>query len=235
MHARLGLILLTCYLGGSLLAAEAASPTIRTVGEARVTAKPDKAEFRLSVITYGEQAAEAASINAERTEKVLSALKAELGPDAEIRTEGYRIQPNRKHSKQGPQDITGYSVHHTIFASTKDLDGLGALLDKISESGADEINSIQFSVTDSTELRRQALKEAVAKARSEADAIAEALGSQVAGVISVEEQGADALPVEPYRFDSMMETASMGAMAPPIQIGDVEVRARVTLTVELAQ
>ncbi len=228
------LVLLSLLAVGALAAAESASvPIVRTVGEAKAAAQPDKAEFRFSVITYGEQASEASRINAERTDKILADLRAKLGSEAVVKTEGYRIQPNRKFSKKGPEEVTGYSVHHTVYVSTKDLDALPEIFDGLSSSGVDQINQVHFVLDDPTSLRRQALVDAVAMARAEADAIAEALGSKVARIVSVDEEGATSRPVQ--RYGQVMETMAVGSAAPPIQIGEVEVSARVTLAVELTR
>jgi hypothetical protein len=81
---------------------------------------------------------------------------------------------------------------------------------------------------DEEPVRREALALAAVRARAKADAIAEALGTRVVGVRRVEE-GGGSVPVARHRAMAME-----ASVATPVEAGDVEVRATVSLTVEIA-
>jgi len=68
-------------------------PTIRVVARATVTAKPDQAEIELGVTTDKKTAAAAVGDNQQKMEKVLAAVKKELGADGEVRTSEVSVHP----------------------------------------------------------------------------------------------------------------------------------------------
>jgi len=84
-------------------------------------------------------------------------------------------------------------------------------------------------VKDESGLQAQALREAAAKARAKAEAIASALGLKIVRVISAEEGSTNV--IRPAVF---MGVAAQRAAPTPVEAGTVEVRAEVTLTVEVA-
>lgn len=216
-------------LSAAAAAHAAAGTSVRTTGEATVRAQPDTARFQLSVMTFGDDAEQAAAENAQRTDAVLAQLKSKLKKGAEIRTEGYSIEPSRKRPRnEGPGEITGYTVRNNISVETKELERMGEILDLATRAGADQVNWVRFELSDPGESHAEALRRAVAQARRSADAIAGALGTKVARVVSVNEDGA--APPRPM----MMARAQMESMAAtPIEVGEVDVQARVTLEVEL--
>lgn len=212
-------------------ASGAETPTmVRTTGEATVKAMPDTAAFQFSVVTFGAEAKPASAENAKRTQSILKKLKAELPKDADVETEGYSIQPQRKYPKGGggPGEITGYTVRNSVSVRMKGVDKVSEILGVVTEAGADQVNWIRFELDDPDELHAQALREAVAKARKSAEAIAGALGMRVLRVASVDEQGT----AQP-RPMMMQARAAMSESAPPMEPGEVEVRAQVTVETEV--
>lgn len=203
---------------------------MRTTGEAIVEAAPDTARFQVSVVTYGADAKEASAENARRTDALIKKLEARLKNKGEIQTEGYSIEPSRKRSRnEGPGEITGYTVRNSVSVETKEIERLGEILDAATAAGADQVNWVRFELSDAEATHAKALREAVSKARSSAEAIARALGMQVARVVSVEQQGAAPRPMV------RMAQARMESTTTPIEPGEVEIRAQVALEVELGQ
>jgi uncharacterized protein YggE len=83
----------------------------------------------------------------------------------------------------------------------RDLDNVGAVLDAAVAAGADGVHDIRFKLEDASGARIDAVAEAVEHARNQADAIAEAAGTKVTGVLSVTE-GRSRSPV--YRTANAM-------------------------------
>lgn len=212
-------------------ASGAEAPTkVRTTGAATVKAMPDTAAFQFSVVTSGKDAKAASAENAKKAEAILERLKAVVPTDAEIETEGYSIDPQRKYPKGGggPGEITGYTVRNSVSVRMKGVDRVGEVLDVVTQAGADQVNSVRFELGDPDAVHAEALQKAVAKARASAEAIAAALGQRVLRVATVEEQGAAA-----PRPMMMTARAEMVGNAPPMEPGEVEVRAQVTLETEV--
>ena len=86
---------------------------------------------------------------------------------------------------------------------------------------------------DEQDARSEALKQATARARINAEAIAAALGMKVLRVISAE---ASALPVTTPPIPSGPHVAAkkLSSVPTPVVSGSIEVRAQVTVTVEVA-
>jgi uncharacterized protein len=77
-------------------------------------------------------------------------------------------------------------------------------------------------------VRAQALSEASRKARAAAEAMAAALGLKVVRVLSAEEGG------QPQVIRPMAMAMKVAASPTPIESGNIQVQASVTVTVEVA-
>jgi len=228
-------LLALCGLTGSALRAETDAagfvPSIRTLGEAVVTAKPDQAHIDIGVVTQGATAEAAASQNAAQTAAVIAALRAG-GPGApQIKTAGYSLEPVYVYPHPGGKsELQGYTARNTVAVTTGDLAGVGKLVDSATQAGANNIQQLQFTLRDEQAARTEALRLAVAKAMEKAQAMASALGLRVLRVLSVEEGTAPA--IRPMMVEAMR--AQAGAPT-PIEAGSLEIRASVTLKVEIGK
>ena len=229
------------FFGTSRLAAQAQEPsekplrpTIRVSGEATVTAKPDQAELALGVVTQAATGQAASSQNAQKTDAVLSQLKKLLGQGAEIKTLSYSLSPNYRYPKEGGEPtISGYTASNTIQVKTGDLPQVGKLIDAATQSGANSVQSLRFTLKDEQAALSQALREAALKARAKADALASALKVRIVRVVQVDEGGQ---PMRPMFYESMAARTAVESKAPtPVEPGTVEVQAMVSLIVEIAQ
>ena len=204
------------------------APTVTASGDAVVYAKPDLARIEIGVVAQASTAQAASQQNAGRLQSVLEKLRSALGAKAEIRTMGYSLNPNYQYPRPGGQPtISGYTASNTVQVSTDDLAGLGKLIDAVTEAGATNIQQLQFTLKDESQARAEALRQAVAAARSNAEAMASGMGLKLGRVLSLEQGSPQVIrPVVPLM-------ASAARDATPIQEGRIEVRASVTLTAAL--
>lgn len=231
---------LTCLIAlvivpGCLLAAAqeglAKVHFVRASGEATVTAKPDRAQISIGVVTQAATAQAAASQNATQTSAALDAMKRALGSAGDIKTSGYSISPQYIYANGKPPKISGYQASNTVLATVNDLSLTGKVIDAANEAGANNINGISFSLRDDRAIREQALAEAAQKARTAAEAIAKALNVHITGVLQAETTEA---PVVRPMMKTMAMSAEMAPRAPtPIEAGDIDVRAALTVTFEV--
>ena len=206
--------------------------SIRVTGEAAVTTKPDQAQIDVGVVTEAKNAQAAATENAEKLDAVLGELRKVLGPGADIKSTSYSLTPMYHYPKEGgTPTITGYSATNVIQVKTNELTQVGKIIDTAAQSSANRIQSLQFTLKDEQAVYIQALREAVAKARAKAEAIASALGLKIVRVLSVEEGGPLSRPVY---AEGMQTRAAAAPVQTPVEPGTIEVRATVTLTVEIA-
>jgi uncharacterized protein YggE len=211
---------------------KAVYPLIRVTGEAAVTTKPDQAWIDIGVVTEARNAQAAATENAEKLDAVLGELHKTLGPEADIKTISYSLTPLYHYPKEGgTPTITGYLATNAIQVKTTELTQVGKIIDTAAQSSANRIQSLQFTLKDEQAVYIQALREAVAKARAKAEAMGSALGLKIVRVLSAEESGQ--LP-RPVYAERMQTRAAATPVQTPVEPGTIEVRATVTLTVEIA-
>jgi uncharacterized protein YggE len=209
-------------------------PSIRTSGEATISAKPDQAQIDIGVVTQAQSAQAAATQNAQRLDAVLAELRRALGPTSEIQTVSYTLSPNYRYPREGgTPTLTGYTATNVVQVKTSDLAQVGKVIDAATQSGANQIQRLHFTLKDEMGVRAQALREAAQKARAKADAIASALGLRVVRVLRAEESSPVVRPVMSEAFVARGDVAA--APPTPVEPGTIEVRATVALTVEVAQ
>jgi uncharacterized protein YggE len=206
--------------------------TVRASGEATVTAKPDRAQITIAVLTQASTAQAASAKNATQTTQVLDAVKRAIGVSGQITTTGYSISPDYQYSRDGsPAKVIGYNATNTVLVTVDDLSLVGKIIDSATSAGANNINNIAFTLRNDEPVRAQALAEAAAKARASAEAIAKALNLQVVGIMNAE--ATEAPTVRPI-FAQARATAQVNAGAPtPIETGTLDIHAGVIVTLQV--
>jgi uncharacterized protein len=207
-------------------------PSVRVTGEATITAKPDQAQIDIGVVTQAQNAQDAASQNAQKQDAVISSLRKTLGAGADIKTTGYSLNPNYRYPERGGQPtITGYTASNTVQVTLRDLTQVGKIIDQATQTGANNIQSLRFMLKDEQAAHTQALREAAIEARAKADALASALGLKIQRILFVDESG----QMSPIPVFAKAEMRTAPAAQTPVEAGTIDVRAVVTLTVEVAQ
>jgi len=224
-------------LHGGVSAQDIAStsmPTIRVAAEASVATAPDQAQVSIGVVTEAENAQDAAAENARELAAVLAKLRDALGDDADIKTVGYSLNPKYQRSKQGGEArIVGYMATNTVEVTTNELDQVGNIVGVAAATGANRIQQLRFTLTDETPLQAEALRQAAVRAKKKVEAIASALDLETGRILAVEEGTHSVTPI--LVRSRQVAMAEAGATPTPVEPGTIEVRATVTLTVEIRQ
>ncbi len=180
------IILTAC--GPATIVANPAPPqrTLVVNGTGMVTLTPDIAYINIGVHTESATAAEAVAANNTQTQQVVAGLK-KAGIDAkDIRTMNFSIYPNTQYDPQTNRKLgTTYVVDNTVYVTVRKLDNLGSLLDAAVQSGANNVNSIQFDLADKTAATKQARDEAVKDAKTQAQELAASAGITLGNLQSV--------------------------------------------------
>jgi len=223
---RLGLAMI--LVGGFAGAGTQTDPaSVRATGAGVVYAKPDQARIDIGVVSQAATAQAASSQNAAATQSVLDRVHKTLGPKADIRTISYSLNPDYRYDK-GKRTLLGYNATNTVEIISDDLAGLGKVIDAATEGGANEIQRLQFGLKDEKPARAEALRKAAEEARSNATAMAAALGLKLGRVLLVEQS--DEVPERPTA--GAMQTVTVQAVT-PIEAEAVAIRASVTLTISI--
>ncbi len=106
------------------------------------------------------------------------------------------------------------------------------MIDAAVRAEVNRLEDLQFQIRDDSAQRRDALRKAVLNAREKAEAMADALGVELAGVIEIQEGGVQV-------FEPRMQFGAMRAMAgesvgAPVQPGEIGIDANVTIRYRLS-
>jgi uncharacterized protein len=206
--------------------------TVRASAEAVVTAKPDRADIAVSVYSQATTSEEASRQNAAATSQALAAVKRVIGPNGEVKTSGFFATPQMQYPKPGgTPKITGYAVNNRINVRIDDLALVANIIDGAIAAGATGVEGVNFTLKDDQAVRGQALAEASRKAYANAEAIAKALNLNVVGVLEAQ-TASEAMPPVPVRV-SFAKSATVAQEPTPIEPGDIDVHAAVTVTLEV--
>jgi uncharacterized protein YggE len=201
---------------------------VRASAEAVVTAKPDRARIDIGVVTEAPAAEEAAAKNAEQSAAVIAKYKPLVGAAGTLQTVNYSLAPNYSYQPNESPKIRGYRASNTVEVTMDDVSKVGKVIDAAAQAGSNQIQSIRFELKDDSELRRKALEMAAKRARANAEAIAAALGVRVIGLAEAESGVAAPQPVRMMAAPMAMMKADT-----PVQEGEIEVQATVTVALEV--
>ncbi|HZU29243.1 MAG TPA: SIMPL domain-containing protein, partial [Bryobacteraceae bacterium] len=210
-------------------------PYIQVKGETAIRAKADEAVIDIGVVTEAATPASAAATNATASTVLMAHLRPALVGSDQITNTAYSIQPIYRNPKPGAAPtVTGYSAANVVTVVLHELTRTGYVIDAAVQGGANQIGGLQFRLKDEQSVHDRALREAAARARSSAEAMAAGLGLRVVRVLSAEEGATGSGGFEMHKAAALPPPA--GA-APPTPIADatIEVDATVSLRVEIGQ
>jgi uncharacterized protein YggE len=214
--------------------ASSSPSVIRVVAEATIPAKPDRAELTLGVTSYKKTATAAIADNDKKMERVLAALKKEVGAEGEIKTSQVNVSPRFAERKdQTAPSILGYAVANTVRVRVADIKSVGRILDRALEAGANTVEGVSFTLKDPEAVQNEALRAASAKARTRAAATADGLGLRVGQVVSVSEGAYEMDDTIAGNVGFEAEKAFRRAANVHLEPGSIDVTATVTVTFAL--
>lgn len=214
-----------------VFAQERAAPAphvVRASAEAVISTKPDRAQITVGVMTESANAKDTAAQNAEQAAQLFQALKHALNGHGDFKTAGYVISPQYENAPNKPPKLTGYRVENSVLVTLDDLSLVGEVIDASTNSGANNINGIVFTLKNDEAVRNQAFAEAAVKARTSAESIARALNLQVLGVL--EAQSVEAAAVRPVAY---AVGSFNGNIRTPVETGSLEIRETVLVTLQV--
>jgi uncharacterized protein YggE len=222
-----------------LAAAQPAMPPhphiLSVSGEGEVRAVPDQAQLSAGVVTHGKTAAQALAANSTAMNSVFAALKKRGVPEKSITTSNFSINPQYPPYRQdAPNEdrtrIIGYEVSNQVTVILDDVSKVGATLDALVASGANQAGGVSFTIRDPKPLMKEAREEAVKEAVSKAQTLAKAAGVALGPIISISEGSAyQPMPV----FAKVMRMDAAAAPPPPVAPGEQSLSVNVSITWEI--
>jgi uncharacterized protein len=206
-------------------------PFITTVGRATVKTAPDRAFVTVATEALAASPGAAQQQIARSMTAVRAAVKATGVPDDAVKTLSYGLQEEADY-QNGRRVPRGYRARNTIEVRLDDIGRVGDVIDASVKAGANAVTDIRFDLKDRAAVERDALKRAVADAKSRADAMAAGAGVALGPIVRIDETGQ--MPPVPRPMEAVRVRA-MAADVPetPVSAGEIEVEATVTLTVSI--
>ncbi len=206
--------------------------TVRVSGTGIVAGDPDVVVLSIGVSVERDSVKQARTEAAEAMAGVIESLKGNGLVDTDIQTQHFSIHQRYDYVK-GKREFRGYNVTNTVSAKIRDLDTVGNVIDDAAEAGGDlvQINSIQFTIDDSTKLKMQARVAAMQNAQAKAQTLATEGGVTLGKPISISESGDF---YAPYPVNLEFAFADDAAAAEtPIQSGQLQITVTVNVVYEI--
>ncbi|MFL6766042.1 MAG: SIMPL domain-containing protein [Sphingomicrobium sp.] len=190
----------------------AATPVVTVHISEQLRRPPDEATINASTEAREPTAAAALAANKAKTQQLLAAIRASGIAAKDIQTEGVSVGADYGYQLVNGRNVrrlNGYVARNTVRIKTRDIDGLGALLDRLTAAGATDIYGPSFSIADPAPLRAEARRLAMARGEAEASEYARNAGFTRVRLLSVEEGIS-------YRATDIVLTGTrVGAPPPP--------------------
>lgn len=214
-----------------------AVPVVVASGEHRMKVAPDQAWVMVSVETREPKAPEARRLGAVAMTTVMAALrKTGLEADA-VQTIGFSLQPEYEYVNQR-QRMKGFILSNQVQVRIDDVSKVADVLDAVGAlppptSSNVTIGGLRFDLKNRAGVERDALKGAVEDAMARAKAMAAGAGMSVGRTVRIEESMGQMVPKFNEAFMMARAGAADAAVQTPIAPADIEIRAQVSVTVEI--
>jgi uncharacterized protein YggE len=154
---------------------------------------------------------------------VVSILKTFITPSLgdSIKTSSYSVRPVYEKMRV----LSGYKVINQVTLRTKRIEAVGNLIDKAIESGANIVQGIDFTIEDDKAFCESILKEAIERAKKEAEIAAKSASVKITGIKNIS-------PIcrkethYPFQREMLMEAKISET---PIEAGDIAINATVNV------
>lgn len=211
--------------------------TISMSAEGKVSSTPDLATINIGVISNGSTAKQVTDDMSVKSNKIIDFVK-QQGIDAkDITTSNFSVYPTYDY-QNGGNKINGYqgseSISIKVRGVDKSTDKLSKVLDGAVTSGSNQIQGISFGFDDADNLRQEARKQAIEKARQKAQELADATGLKLGRIVSISESSFGVPAPIPYGVG--MGGGGLDAVkstAPAVEPGNQDITASVNVTFEI--
>ena len=227
------LLVVACDGGGDTIVqtTNGGASGIAAIGTGQAFGEPDIAVVSVGVNVQRDTVEEARNDAAEAQQAVIDSLKDNGVADEDIQTVGFSVYPQYNYPPDRPQgEIIGYVVNNVVSAKIRDLDTTGEVIDDATVAGGNDavVQGVSFTIDDPTELQEAARRQAVEKARQQAEQLADAAGVSLGDILSISESGGY-IPFERNLGGAAFDTAAQAPVPSPIEPGQVEVNISVSI------
>jgi uncharacterized protein YggE len=214
------------------------SKTITVEGSGSAVATSSIASVSFTVSETATTVADAQGQATTKTNAALDAIKNLGVEDRDVKTTSYNVSPQYTYPQPcysgscpttAPK-ITGYTVSQSVTVKVRDIAKAGDVLQALGTAEVQNISGPDFATEDDAAVKAEARANAVADAKTKAQALAKDLGVHLGKVVSYYENG-PAYPMAGYGGD--MKAMSAAVPAPTLPTGENETNISVSVTYEI--
>ena len=203
-----------------------ADSEITVIGTGEVLIPADTAVVSLGVSATDREVLKAQRRANETIAAIREALIKAGVKEEDINTDYINIYASYDYS-DGSEQLKGYNANSTLAIRVTDIEAVGEVIDIAFEAGANTLNGINFSASDTTEAEAKAMKKAVEDAKDKAEVLAEASGLKIRGIDEIIESGT-------YSYDRGMMNGFAKATAEDAAAGTVVQAAKLAVNSSLS-
>lgn len=170
-------------------------------------ATPDMAVMNLAVITHDKTAQKALEANNKSINNIIDSFKKEGIQKKDIQTSNlsiYHINPDKHQEQRNDESL--YQVSHSLTVRIRDLLNAGMIFDQAMGLGMNSVRGITFTNIDTKPFYTAARKQAIAEAIEKAKTLAQAANVKLGKIIEINESN-DSSHLMPHLI-SRAQTAS---------------------------
>lgn len=213
--------------------------TITVSDTGTIYAKPDLALTTFSVVNEAKTVREAMSENTKDMNAIIEAVKNQGVEEKDLKTINFNIYPRYEWYKKetcivppcpsGERVLVGYEVRQSLQVKIRDMTKIGDIIQVATEAEANQVGDLQLTIDKQDELKKQAREEAIEKAKTKAQDLANQLGVKLVRISNFSESSA-----VPY-FYGLEKAVGMGGgePAPQIETGENKIEVTVMITYEI--
>lgn len=201
-------------------------PQISVSGEGKVKVTPDQAVISIGIETKGSNATDVKKQNDATTEKVVQYLKRSKLGAKDYQTSRVQLNPQYDYDKKK----YSYIASQTIEIQLKDLALYDGLMEGLTDSGINRINSVEFKSSKLAEYEAEARKLAIQEARKKAQDYTSVLGQKVGKALSISDNTQVYPPQPVYYAKAMMAESADAAPRETLAVGEINITANVSVS-----
>lgn len=214
----------------------AQSPVIELSVYEQIEVEPDTATVSTGVQTTAPTAVEALRRNSAETERLIALIRALGVAERDIQTARINLNPQYDYRSGQTPRFTGYEASNQLTVKLRQIDKVGEVLDAMVGAGATNINGPFFSISDDTEAKAVARRNALERGREQAEEYARLSGYTGVRLLQVSEaiRGMSGpVPQREVMMDAVVRTAA--PPPPPVAPGVVATGVGIALTFEMTR
>lgn len=219
-----------------------ATDTVTVNGSGQATLPPDVAHVSFTVQNTAVSVADAQAATTKQANAAIAYLKEQSIADKDVKTLSYNISPQYSYPRpcspgsvcpdySGTPKVTGYEVSETVQVTIRDLSAVGTIIGGLGKLQVQNLNGPAFALDDSTAGYDAARADAIAKAKAQAEMLANQLGVHLGKVVNFSESSGANYPM--YAYGMGGGVSDKAAPAPVVPTGENTYNATVSITYEI--